>query len=136
MTLGIMPPMRETLRKRRPGEEINFLAENAMVREVCSFHSLSWRALGCDPTLSDEQQTIVRNLEYLWAPDVNSALRNLLTFGWLRDAIAEEARLVAKLFPVKRRRKASKSKRLASNRRSKPRAVKNKRPLPMLALAA
>lgn len=116
MTLGLMPPMRETLRKRRPDEEISPIAEHGMVWEVCWFHSLSWRALSNDASLTNEQQTIVRNLECLWAADANPALRkSMLSFEWLRDALAEEARLVAKLFPVKRRTKANKSQRLGSN---------------------
>jgi hypothetical protein len=118
MSLGILPPMKETLRKRRPGEELSPIAEHGMCWEVCWFHSLSWRALGNDASLSAEQQITVRNLEYLWASDANPALRKgMLTFVWLREALAEEARLVAKLFPVKRRVKANKSKRVASPNR-------------------
>lgn len=30
MTLGLMPPMRETLRKRRPDEEISPIAEHGI----------------------------------------------------------------------------------------------------------
>jgi hypothetical protein len=111
-----MPPTKETMRTRRPGEEINTIAEHGMVWEVCWFHSLSWRALSNDASLTNEQQTIVRNLEHLWAADANPALRKgMLSFEWLREALAEEARLVAKLFPVKRRAKANKSQRVASN---------------------
>ena len=101
MMLGLMPPMKETLRKRGPGEVISPIAEHGMCWEACWFHSLTWRALGNDASLSDEQKTVVRNLEYLWAAgDANPALRKgMLTFGWLREALAEEARLVAKLFP-------------------------------------
>ena len=108
MTLGLLPPMQATLRGR--GEKISPLAEHGMVWEVCWFHSLSWRALSNDASLTSEQQTTVRNLENLWAADANPALRKgMLSFEWLRDALSEEARLVAKLFPVKRRPKASKS---------------------------
>ena len=113
MSLGLMPPMKETLRQRRPGEEINAIAEHGMCWEISWFRSLSWRALGNDVSLSDEQRTVVRSLELRWAADANPALRKgMLTFGWLREALAEEARLVAKLFPVKRRAKANKSKRV------------------------
>ena len=111
MTLGLMPPMKETLKKRPQGEKISPITEHGMCWEVCWFHSLSWRALSNDASLSNEQKSVVRNLEYLWAADANPALRKgLLTFGWLREALAEEARLVAKLFPVKRRTKANKVK--------------------------
>lgn len=118
MTLGLMPPIRETLRRRRPDEEISPTTEHGMVWEVCWFHSLSWRALGNDTSLTAEQQTIVRDLEYLWAADANPALRKgMLSFEWLREALVEEARLVTKLFQVKRRAKAKKSQHLATTDR-------------------
>jgi len=120
MTLELMPPIRETLRNHGPDEEISPTAEHGMVWEVCWFHSLSWRALGNDASLSAEQQTTVRNLEYLWAADANPALRKgMLSFEWLRGALAEEARLVAKLFPVKRPVKTTKSQRLAPDGRGR-----------------
>jgi len=106
--------MHATLRGRC--EKISPIAEHGMVWEVCWFHSLSWRALSNDANLTSEQQTMVRNLECMWAADANPALRkSMLSFEWLREALAEEARLVAKLFPVKLRAKAKKSQRPASS---------------------
>jgi len=42
-----------------------------------------------------------------------------LSFEWLRGALADEARLLAKLFPVTCRVKTTKSQRLATDGRSR-----------------
>ena len=87
------------------GSQIGGLAEHAIVLQQCWARSLNWRMLRVyDAALSDEQRALAKGLEHVWAPDINPRLkRNLLTFRWWRDATAEEARLVSKFFPTKRR---------------------------------
>ena len=91
--------------RRAAGSRISQLAEHALVLQQCWARSLSWRMLLIyNAGLSDEQRALAKGLAHVWAPDINPRLkRSMLTFKWWRDATAEEARLVVKFFPTKRR---------------------------------
>lgn len=97
----LSPTMTRNRQSRAPGNPVGGLAEHTMVLEQCWARSLSWRMLQIyDGGLTDKQRAIARIMEGLWAPDINPHLKQtLLTFRWWREAMAEEARLVVKLFP-------------------------------------
>jgi len=82
------------------GTVLDGLAEHTIVLQHCRARSLSWRMLRIyDTGLSDEQRTLAKGLEHVWAPDMNMRLkRTLLTFEWWRRATWEEARLVSRFF--------------------------------------
>lgn len=101
----LTPMMAQGQRSPAIGTHIGELAEHAIVLQQCWARSLSWRMLRIyDAALSDEQRALAKGLEHVWAPDMNPRLKQIrLTFKWWRDAMSEEARLVIKFFPTKRR---------------------------------
>jgi hypothetical protein len=101
----LTPMMAQGQRSPAIGAHIGELAEHAIVLQQCWARSLSWRMLRIyDAALSDEQRALAKGLEHVWAPDMNPRFKHIrLTFKWWRDAMSEEARLVIKFFPTKRR---------------------------------
>jgi hypothetical protein len=99
------PAMSQNQVSRATGARISQLAEHALVLQQCWARSLSWRMLLIYNTeLSDEERALAKGLAQVWAPDINPRLkRTLLTVRWWRDATAEEARLVTRFFPTRRR---------------------------------